>query len=339
MHRAPPRSEAAHWTAEHTRRFLVAVDASPRRALWTLALHADLRRGEFLGLRWEDVGLGQLRIHRTRVMADEHLVESTPKTNAGRRTVGIGPHLDEALRVHRALQDEQRAAAGPPWREQGIVFATEVGTPLDPHNLRRELRWLCAAAGVPVIPIHGLRHTFASLALAGGVPIRDLARPSGKQAGRSRSRATVTCRATRATPRAASATPSWARRGRSRESAWDAAWDNDPRVILACDNHARRRRYWCNYVQRLTVCGGDGRIRTDDPLRAKQVLSQLSYIPVRLLPIVLDSLTGYDDNRTAVAGYAHPFWFPVIPNPTRCTRYSQSHTMYVKSTPMSTRAT
>jgi integrase len=53
-----------------------------------------------------------------------------------------------------------------------LVFPSEVGTPVNASNLAREFRRLVARTGVPQIPIHGIRHTVASLAIASGQDIR-----------------------------------------------------------------------------------------------------------------------------------------------------------------------
>lgn len=80
-----------------------------------------------------------------------------------------------ALRVHRARQAEQRLAAGSHWQDHDLVFAAANGAPINPSNLARDFHRWVHASGVPLIPIHDLRHTFVSLGLAAGVPIRDMA--------------------------------------------------------------------------------------------------------------------------------------------------------------------
>jgi integrase len=56
------------------------------------------------------------------------------------------------------------------WRENGLVFATEIGTPLNRHNLtQRSFRPLLERAGLPQIRFHDLRHTCATILLSQGV--------------------------------------------------------------------------------------------------------------------------------------------------------------------------
>jgi integrase len=77
----------------------------------------------------------------------------------------------EALTSHLTRQLGEIDRAGDSWRENGLVFATEIGTPLNRHNLtQRSFRPLLErAGGLPYIRFHDLRHTCATLLLSKGV--------------------------------------------------------------------------------------------------------------------------------------------------------------------------
>ena len=94
-----------------------------------------------------------------------------PKTERGRRTVPLSPAVVVELRAHRAVQLGERLAAGPAWSERGMVFTTELGTPMDPRNV---LRWYQTMAGKVGVPggLHTLRHTAATMLLAQGASLR-----------------------------------------------------------------------------------------------------------------------------------------------------------------------
>lgn len=161
------------WTAEEARRFLAKAGTDTYWPLWLLALKTGLRRGELLGVRWQDLDLdrGTLTVQQTiGVLAGAPHVK-LPKTDAGRRVVRLSADVVAALKEHRKAQVERQLAAEA-WAEGDLVFCTGEGKPLNPNNLYRNYDALIAGAGVPRIRLHDLRHTHATLLLAAGTPIK-----------------------------------------------------------------------------------------------------------------------------------------------------------------------
>ena len=111
---------------------------------------------------------GALRALKTAVQ----LVE--PKAGRSKRTIALPAVTISALRSQRVRQLEARLAAGSEWQDQGFVFTTPVGTPLDPSNINKHFKRLLKAAGLPAIRIHDLRHSCATLLLAQGVDARTI---------------------------------------------------------------------------------------------------------------------------------------------------------------------
>src|SRR3990172_623397 len=137
-----------------------------------LALHTGMRMGELRGLKWEDINLEEGRLVVRRALQHVHaigFVLQQPKTPNSRRTIPLGATPVEALRRQRKRQVEDRLLLGPDYRDPALVFASVVGTPIFPGNLRRAFENLIKAAGCPRIRFHDLRHTHASLLLARGV--------------------------------------------------------------------------------------------------------------------------------------------------------------------------
>jgi integrase len=99
-------------------------------------------------------------------------VYGEPKSFTSRRTLDVPEFAIEALKHHRVLQSGERLKAGKGWQEQGLVFTTPIGTALDYSNCRRDFRSLLATAGLPMMRIHDLRHTCASLLVAQGVHLK-----------------------------------------------------------------------------------------------------------------------------------------------------------------------
>jgi integrase len=101
------------------------------------------------------------------------------KSASSRRTFELDPVTVAALKAHRKVQLEERLAWGEAWTDTGLVFVREDGTMLNPEWLTSEFRRLAKVAGLPRIRLHDLRHSYASSALAAGVPIEVLSRRLG----------------------------------------------------------------------------------------------------------------------------------------------------------------
>jgi integrase len=64
------------------------------------------------------------------------------------RTLFLTPQLVELLRRHRAHQAEERMAVGEAWEDHGLMFCSEVGTPLGPDNVSHLFSRICRRAGL-----------------------------------------------------------------------------------------------------------------------------------------------------------------------------------------------
>ena len=167
----PGRPELQVWTAAELRAFLGHVESNRLYALWLLASSTGMRRGELLGIQWPDVDLGRARIavRRSLVTVGHDVVVSEPKTAKGRRSVALDPATVAGLKAWRRHQAAERLAWGPAWTDSGLVFTRENGRPLHPREVTRAFTRHVLDAGVPIIRLHDLRHTHATLALAAGV--------------------------------------------------------------------------------------------------------------------------------------------------------------------------
>jgi integrase len=152
--------------------FLESVYEDRLYALWLLYATTGLRRGEALGLRWPavDLNAGQLSIRVARVTAGYDVHDSAPKSERGRRAVALDPATVTALRTHRKGQLTERLAWGPAYQDSDdFVFCREDGCPLHPDDVSKRFAAAVATLDVARITLHGLRHSWASLALAAGV--------------------------------------------------------------------------------------------------------------------------------------------------------------------------
>ncbi|HTQ90840.1 MAG TPA: site-specific integrase, partial [Streptosporangiaceae bacterium] len=99
------------------------------------------------------------------------LVASELKTPKSRRILALTPEMLAKSRQHRVRQAEVQIAAGTLWQDHGLIFASEVGTPMDPDNFSHSFARLCQRAGLGHWHPHELRHSGASLMLAQGTPL------------------------------------------------------------------------------------------------------------------------------------------------------------------------
>ena len=150
---------------------LAAASGSRFEALYVVAIHTGLRRGELLGLKWTDADLdaGTLTVRRS---LDVDGTSKAPKNLASKRTLKLTPQALDVLKAHNVRQNAERLQSGSRWQDHNLVFPNTVGKPMNAGNLyRREFQPLLERAGLidEGFTIHSLRHTFATTLAAKGV--------------------------------------------------------------------------------------------------------------------------------------------------------------------------
>ncbi len=131
-----------------------------------------MRRSELLGLKWTDIDLdkGAIRLNRGLVSVGYELHESRGKTANARRRIELDPMTIDVLTAWRLWQVVERIAVGnaePDW-----VFTDCGGGPVHPDKLSQTFDRLVRRADLPVIRLHDLRHTQATLLIDAGVPVK-----------------------------------------------------------------------------------------------------------------------------------------------------------------------
>jgi len=161
-------------TADEARQFLAAAQGHRLAALFELALRTGLRKGELLGLRWEDLDLdgGTASIRRTLQRTRSSGLAGLPtKTISSERRIVLSATCVTSLCAHRERQAREMAQAGAHWQGSGYVFTRPDGHPIEPATLTRHFNALLREAHLRPIRFHDLRHSTATLLLEQGVEL------------------------------------------------------------------------------------------------------------------------------------------------------------------------
>lgn len=147
---------------------------------YLVELSTGLRRGELLALKWENVDLeaGTIQVKENHVITRAGLTFQEPKTKASKRVINLPSYVTAELKKHRKSQIEEKLRLGEEYVNNDLLFCRVDGKPLNPRNMSKHFEriiiQLQEEEGFPHITFHGLRHTFATLALQAGVQAKTL---------------------------------------------------------------------------------------------------------------------------------------------------------------------
>ncbi|MFE2409607.1 tyrosine-type recombinase/integrase [Kitasatospora sp. NPDC059408] len=161
-------------TSDEAQHFLAAAQGHRLHALFELALRTGLRKGELLGLRWEDLDLdaGTASIRRTLQRTRTGGLTTLPtKTISSERRIALPAACVASLRAHRDRQACEKQQAGAEWVDSGLVFTRLDGHPIEPATLTRHFNALLRRSSLRAIRFHDLRHSTATLLLEQGVEL------------------------------------------------------------------------------------------------------------------------------------------------------------------------
>lgn len=152
------------------------------RTMIKLLLYTGLRRGELCGLEWKDIDWKNnlLRVCRSSLYSPEKgiFVDET-KNNTSNRTIKMPGAAGSMLWDYKRWQAEQRLQLGDQWQDNDRLFTAWNGTPIHPDLITNWFHDFIKKHGLPDISIHSLRHTNATLQIAGGVPLSAVAERLG----------------------------------------------------------------------------------------------------------------------------------------------------------------
>lgn len=209
------KKEMQLWSPQEAVYFLDTARAHRLYAFFYLAMSTGMRRGELLGLRWQDIKGEVIQVQQNLISIAGKIAISTPKSKSGFRAVSISSDVIEVISLHKQQHEAEKKFLGLAWVENDLVFTTGIGTPIHPRNLDRswtqlqkkargkrladlaekltseslldeeqtileaEVKAIEQGKLFPKIRLHDLRHLHASLAIKQGMDAKMLAERLG----------------------------------------------------------------------------------------------------------------------------------------------------------------
>lgn len=161
---------------EEVNRYLEAAREDRLYAAFLLELTTGLRRGELLAITWDNLDLAKQTLSIKQSLSRVRYVDEgiskleaqDTKTESGKRTIPLLPEVAQELKRHKARQNEEKLFFGQAYQDKNLVFATPIGTPIEPRNFHRKHTAILQKAGLRHVRLHDLRHTFATIVLNQG---------------------------------------------------------------------------------------------------------------------------------------------------------------------------
>lgn len=175
-----PKADAAErkvMTLEQAQAFLDSLDTVPLqwKTFCVLAIYSGLRRGELLGLEWQDIDFDARIIticRESQYNPTDGLYTDTPKTASSRRTLKLPQVVFDILRTYRAEQNTRRFSLGDQWHDSGRLFTGVDGSPMHTGTPYTWIERFCERTNQPFYGVHHFRHLNATLQIVSGADAR-----------------------------------------------------------------------------------------------------------------------------------------------------------------------
>ena len=178
------QKESTYLDADEARHMLELIQEEPIhwRTVIIFDLFSGLRRQELLGLKWEDIDFDKrtITVRRTvNYVPKKGVYESTTKSKKSRRPLHISATAVGLLLEVQRWQQQREKELGDAWKGEGYVFTKDDGERQFPDSITAWFHKFVMRNNLPDVHVHSLRHTFASLQIADGVPLVAVSRQLG----------------------------------------------------------------------------------------------------------------------------------------------------------------
>lgn len=179
--------EAQYLDEEQAKQLIAALENEPMqfKTMIIILIYSGLRRGELCGLKWTDIDFANnvINIHRAlQYIPKRGIFEKEPKKKS-KRPIKLPALAIRILLEHKNAQEKEAKAFGDAWQDKGLVFTNPLGDYFNPDDLSAAFHAFITRKakqlGLPEVTIHSLRHTNATLQIAGGVDIRTVSKRLG----------------------------------------------------------------------------------------------------------------------------------------------------------------
>lgn len=168
------------FTEDEVQRLFAVTREDREHALWVFMITTGVRRGEAMALRWSDINWDRRNVSITRSLHEETGAGwvSGPTKTGRSRVISLRPDTVKTLKRLKAAQAGRQLRAAH-WEDLDLVFTTSTGHALDRRWMQRLLDRACARADMPRRKLKETRHTFATLGLRAGVPVKIISEALG----------------------------------------------------------------------------------------------------------------------------------------------------------------
>lgn len=179
----PPRAkqkEASYYKPEELKRLYTLVEGHPLELCTKLAGSFGMRREEICGLKWESIDYQRqlLFIREARTAFGATIVQKETKTRSSVRTLFLSDDMAQLLQKEQERQKEMYRSGRLREPSQFVVLDHK-GYPYSPNALSLAFTRFVKKNGLPRVTLHGLRHSFATVASFQGVPLFDIGKALG----------------------------------------------------------------------------------------------------------------------------------------------------------------